>query len=159
VVVEIGVGFSVAARLTLAGWRAVLSMMIASQDLRFATAGSARCSSAATRTASKHERHKAVGDRVTMLPHVPKPGAGDTGPRGVRIADGGYDSPITPQCMPVDKIRIGTPQLAYQFAPNSYTYGALAQIELILVRLAIAIIDVIPLARRLEIGAPGGSDQ
>jgi len=27
------------------------------------------------------------------------------------------------------------------------------------VRLAIAIIDVIPLARRLEIGAPGGSDQ
>src|SRR5262245_34986225 len=32
-------------------------------------------------------------------------------------------------------------QLAYQFAPNSY--GALAQIELILVRLAIAIIDVI----------------
>jgi hypothetical protein len=27
-------------------------------------------------------------------------------------------------------------QLAYQFAPNSYTYGALAQIELILVRLA-----------------------
>jgi hypothetical protein len=48
-------------------------------------------------------------------------------------------------------------QLAYQFAPNSY--GALAQIELILVRLAIAIIDVIPLARRLEIGAPGGSDQ
>jgi len=26
-------------------------------------------------------------------------------------------------------------QLAYQFAPNSYTYGALAQIELILVRL------------------------
>ena len=50
-------------------------------------------------------------------------------------------------------------QLAYQFAPNCYTYGALAQIELILVRLAIAIIDVIPLARRLEIGAPGGSDQ
>jgi hypothetical protein len=50
-------------------------------------------------------------------------------------------------------------QLAYQFAPNSYTYGALAQIELILVRLAIAIIAVIPLARRLEIGAPGGSDQ
>ena len=27
-------------------------------------------------------------------------------------------------------------QLAYQFAPNSYTYSALAQIELILVRLA-----------------------
>ena len=27
-------------------------------------------------------------------------------------------------------------QLAYQFAPTSYTYGALAQIELILVRLA-----------------------
>jgi hypothetical protein len=50
-------------------------------------------------------------------------------------------------------------QLACQFAPNSYTYGALAQIELILVRLAIAIIDVIPLARRLEIGAPGGGDQ
>jgi anti-sigma factor RsiW len=51
----------------------------------------------------------------------------------------------------------GPPRL--QFAPNSYTYGALAQIELILVRLAIAIIDVIPLARRLEIGAPGGGDQ
>jgi len=42
-----------------------------------------------------------------MPPHVPKPGAGDTGPRGVRIADGGYASPITPQCMPVDKIRVG----------------------------------------------------
>src|SRR5262249_14600384 len=27
-------------------------------------------------------------------------------------------------------------QLAYQFAPNSYTYGARAQIELLLVRLA-----------------------
>jgi hypothetical protein len=26
--------------------------------------------------------------------------------------------------------------LAYQFAPNSYTYGALAQIDLLLVRLA-----------------------
>ena len=42
-----------------------------------------------------------------MPPHVPKPGAGDTGPRGVRIADGGYGSPITLQCMPVDKIRVG----------------------------------------------------
>jgi hypothetical protein len=42
-----------------------------------------------------------------MSPHVPKPGAGDTGPRGVRIADGEYGSPITSQCMPVDKIRIG----------------------------------------------------
>jgi hypothetical protein len=27
-------------------------------------------------------------------------------------------------------------KLAYQFAPNSYTWGALAQIELVLVRLA-----------------------
>jgi len=27
-------------------------------------------------------------------------------------------------------------KLAYQFVPNSYTYGALAQIELVLVRLA-----------------------
>jgi len=27
-------------------------------------------------------------------------------------------------------------KLAYQFVPNSYTHGALAQIELILVRLA-----------------------
>jgi len=27
-------------------------------------------------------------------------------------------------------------QLAYEFVPNSYTYGALAQIELLLVRLA-----------------------
>ena len=42
-----------------------------------------------------------------MPQHVPKPGAGDTGPRGVRIADGEYGSPITSQCMPVDKIRIG----------------------------------------------------
>jgi hypothetical protein len=42
-----------------------------------------------------------------MPPHVPKPGAGDTGPQGVRIADGEYGSPITSQCMPVDKIRIG----------------------------------------------------
>jgi hypothetical protein len=42
-----------------------------------------------------------------MHPHVPKPGAGDTGPRGVRIADGGYASPITLQYMPVDKIRVG----------------------------------------------------
>ena len=43
-----------------------------------------------------------------MPPHAPKPGAGDTGPRGVRIADGEYGFPITSQCMPVDKIRIGT---------------------------------------------------
>ena len=43
-----------------------------------------------------------------MPQHVPKPGAGDTGPRGVRIADGEYGFPITSQCMPVDKIRIGT---------------------------------------------------
>src|SRR5262249_31463818 len=42
-----------------------------------------------------------------MPPHEPKPGAGDNGPRGVRIADGGYGSPITLQCMPVDKIRVG----------------------------------------------------
>jgi len=42
-----------------------------------------------------------------MPPHVPKPGAGDTRPRGVRIADGEYGSPITSQCMPVDKIRVG----------------------------------------------------
>jgi hypothetical protein len=42
-----------------------------------------------------------------MPPHVPKPGAGDTGPRGVRIADGEYGPPITSQCKPVDKIRIG----------------------------------------------------
>jgi ParB-like chromosome segregation protein Spo0J len=42
-----------------------------------------------------------------MPQHVPKPGAGDTRPRGVRIADGEYGSPITSQCMPVDKIRIG----------------------------------------------------
>src|SRR5262249_46064162 len=42
-----------------------------------------------------------------MPPHEPKPGAGDTGPRGVRIADGGYGSPITLQCMLVDKIRVG----------------------------------------------------
>ena len=42
-----------------------------------------------------------------MPPHAPKPGAGDTGLRGVRIADGEYGSPITSQCMPVDKIRIG----------------------------------------------------
>ena len=42
-----------------------------------------------------------------MRPHVPKPGAGNTGPRGVRIADSGYVSPIAPQCMPVDKIRVG----------------------------------------------------
>ena len=42
-----------------------------------------------------------------MPPHVPKPGASDTGPRGVRIADSGYGSPITLQYMPVDKIRVG----------------------------------------------------
>jgi hypothetical protein len=42
-----------------------------------------------------------------MPPHVPKPGAGDIGPRGVRIADGEYGSPITSQCTSVDKIRIG----------------------------------------------------
>jgi ParB/Sulfiredoxin domain len=42
-----------------------------------------------------------------MRPHVPKPGAGNTGPRGVRIADSGYVSPIAPQCTPVDKIRVG----------------------------------------------------
>jgi ParB-like chromosome segregation protein Spo0J len=42
-----------------------------------------------------------------MPPHVPKPGAGNTGPRGVGIADGDYSSPITPQYMPIDKIRVG----------------------------------------------------
>jgi ParB-like nuclease domain len=42
-----------------------------------------------------------------MPPDVPKPGACDTGRRGFGIADGRYASPITPQCMPVDKIRVG----------------------------------------------------
>ena len=32
-----------------------------------------------------------------MPQHVPKPGAGDTGPRRIRIADSGYGSLITPQ--------------------------------------------------------------